>query len=86
MVSAVPQDVVLTKLYTLLKNIIGVTVVLCVVVLLSFAWYIRKVTKPISKVTTVIEAMTSGDFTVFVTPEGNDEITTMSEKLKDLIR
>ena len=60
--------------------------VLCVVVLLSFAWYIRKVTKPISKVTTVIEAMTSGDFTVFVTPEGNDEITTMSEKLKDLIR
>lgn len=85
LVSAVPQNVVLTKLYELLNNIIGATVILCVFVLVSFAWYIRKVTKPISKVTTVIEAMTSGDFTVSVTPEGNDEITTMSEKLKDFI-
>ena len=49
------------------------------------AFFIRQKTKPIKELTGVIEGITSGDFTVDVTPVGNDEITTMSEKLKMFI-
>lgn len=85
LVCCVPEEVVMDTLIKLLKNICLVAIVLLVVVLVLITVAISKQMKPISKLTTVIEGITSGDFTVNVEPTGNNEITTASEKLRDFI-
>ena len=85
LVSCVSEDIVLNKLYDLLSKISLIAIVLTAIVMFIIAFFIRRKTKPIKELTGVIEGITSGDFTVDVTPVGNDEITTMSEKLKVFI-
>ncbi len=85
LVCCVPEAVVMNKLLSLVTNISIVAVVLSVIIMVIIALSIRKQMKPIGKLTTVIEGITSGDFTMEVEPQGNNEITTMSEKLRDFI-
>lgn len=85
LVSCVSESVVLDKLNDLLYKISLIAVCLTAALMVVIAFSIRRRTKPIKKLTSVIEGITSGDFTMEVTPEGNNEITTMSEKLKAFI-
>lgn len=85
LVCCVPEAVVMDTLLQLLKNIGVIAAILSVVMIVILTLSIRKQMKPISGLTSVIERITSGDFSVEVTPKGNNEITTMSEKLKDFI-
>lgn len=85
LVCCVPEEVVMDTLINLLKNVGLVAAVLSVLAIVLIALTIHHQMKPISKLTTVIEGITSGDFTVEVQPKGNNEITTMSEKLRDFI-
>ena len=82
LVSCVPEDVVLNKLYDLLLKISVVAIILTILILVVITFSIQHKTKPIKKLTSIIESITSGDFTVEVLPTGHNEITTMSEKLK----
>lgn len=85
LVCCVPENVVMNTLVILIKNICLAAIILSAIVLLLIAFAISKQMKPISKLTAVIEGITSGDFTVTVEPSGNNEITTASEKLRDFI-
>lgn len=85
LVCCVPEDVVMNTLINLMKNICLIAIFLSVIVLVLIAFAISKQMKPISKLTAVIERISSGDFTVKVNPSGNNEITTASEKLRDFI-
>lgn len=85
LICCVPEDVVMDTLLNLLSNVGIVAIVLSLIVIVIIAFTIHRQMKPISRLTTVIEGITSGDFTVEVVPKGNNEITTMSEKLRDFI-
>ena len=85
LVSAVSESIVMNRLMSLVKSISLVAIILSVVVMVIIAVSIRQQMKPIGKLTVAIEGITSGDFTVEVTPKGHNEITTMSEKLRDFI-
>lgn len=85
LVTAVPEAVVMNRLLSLVKSISVVAIALSVVVMIIIAFSINQRLKPIGKLTEAIEGITSGDFTVEVVPQGHNEITTMSEKLRDFI-
>lgn len=85
LVCCVPEAVVMDTLIDLMTNICLVAFVLSAIILVLITFAISKQMKPISKLTAVIEGITSGDFTVEVKPSGNNEITTASEKLRDFI-
>lgn len=85
LVCCVPEAIVMDTLINLMKNICMMATVLSVIVLILIAIALSKQMKPISKLTSVIEGITSGDFTIKVQPSGNNEITTASEKLRDFI-
>lgn len=85
LVSCVPEAVVSETLLTLTRTIVIVSLILSTAVILILAYIINRQMKPISRLTTVIEGITDGDFTVEVEVTGNNEITTMSEKLRDFI-
>lgn len=85
LVACVPEKIVMDKLYDLLYRISVIAVFFTAAVLIIIAFSIRQKTKPIKKLTKVIEGITSGDFTMELTPAGNNEITTMTEKLKVFI-
>lgn len=85
LVCCVPEAVVMDTLMSLLKNISMVAIVISIIIIVILTLTIRRQMKPIQTLTSVIEGITSGDFTVKVIPTGNNEITTMSEKLKIFI-
>ena len=60
--------------------LLGVAVVIIISGLLVVS--IRQITKPISKLTDTIAAVTDGDFTTEVVVTGNDEITVMANSMK----
>lgn len=85
LVCCVTKDVVVDTLNNLLKTISMVAAVLAIIVIVIIAITINMQMKPIGGLTKVIEGITSGDFTMKVSAKGNNEITTMSEKLRDFI-
>lgn len=85
LVCCVPEAVVMDTLLSLLKTISTIAFVLSIAALLVIAFALQRQMKPISTLTAVIEGITSGDFTIEVSPKGNNEITTASEKLRDFI-
>ena len=84
-VSVVPysyiSDIVNKTLYKSL--IIGISLLVLLAVYIYIV--IKKYINPVTKVTNSINVMSNGDFTVSVLPEGNNEITTLSEHLSDYI-
>ncbi len=84
-VSAVPyayiSDIVNKTLYKSL--IIGISLLVLLAVYIYIV--IKKYIDSVAKVTNSINVMSNGDFTVSVVPEGNNEITTLSEHLSDYI-
>ena len=84
-VSAVPTSL----LSNLMWKVIAATFVSAVILLIALSLLIYySLSKAINPVTTVTERITDiskGDFTVKLVPEGNNEITTLSERLNDYI-
>lgn len=85
LVCCVSENVVMDELYSLLKTISMVGIQMLILIIVILAITIHRQMKPIRRLTTIIEGITSGDFTLEVVPTGNNEITTMSEKLRDFI-
>jgi len=83
--SATPYSFVMDP--TLSSLAVGLVIsVVCLVLLAAFLYFvIRKYLNPVSNVSGKIGDLTSGDFTTDIVPEGNNEITTLSEQLNDYI-
>ena len=83
--SATPYSFVTDSVYSSLVANLIITLVL-VAVLAAFLYFvIRKYLDPVSNVSGKIGDLTGGDFTTDIVPEGNNEITTLSEQLNDYI-
>ena len=83
--SATPYSFVMDPTYASL-NVGLVITLICLAALGAFLFFvIKKYLDPVSIVTGKIGDITGGDFTAKVNPEGNNEITTLSEQLNDYI-
>ncbi len=85
LVSSIKTDIILanvTKLGNLLL-LIGVAAVIIIVFLILFV--VNRVIAPLSDITKNIIDMSSGDFTISVTTNSNDEIGLMGNKINDFI-
>ena len=84
-VSAVPYKFVMESI---VKSV-GITFVVTLVLLLLLAVVlyslINRLINPVSKVSSNIVDISRGDFTVNIIPEGNNEITTLSENFKEYV-
>ena len=84
-VSATPNSYVMNKLLPSLNLSLVITLI-CLIVLAAFLYFvISKYLSPVSTVSGKIGDLTGGDFTTDIVPEGNNEITTLSEQLNEYI-
>ena len=84
-VSAVPSSILSNSILKVMM-VTFVSAILLLLLLSALLYYI--ISKAINPVTTVTERITDiskGDFTVTIVPEGNNEITTLSESLNGYI-
>ncbi|MBR1472347.1 MAG: methyl-accepting chemotaxis protein [Lachnospiraceae bacterium] len=84
-VTAVPYSFINKTIMHSIVLTIAVGLVLMVLFAVFLYVIISKYLNPVSKVTEKINGLSQGDFTVSIVPEGNNEITTLSEKLNDYI-
>ena len=84
-VSAIPYSLISSNIQSVVMLTSGVSVVL--IILFTFFMYviIKKYIDPVSRVTSKISDLGNGDFTGTIVPEGNNEITTLSEQLNNYI-
>ncbi len=84
-VSAVPYSFISGNI----KDTVTITLIVSLVLLLAMAVImyvmINRYINPVTTVTERINDISGGDFTVQIVPEGNNEITTLSEHLGDYI-
>jgi len=85
LVSCVSQNEVLEELNRMQVVYAVIALIIFVVAALIMSYVIRATIAPIKILTTGISRIADGDFTVDITPKGNDEITVMSAALKDYI-
>lgn len=84
-VSAIPYSFIsnnVTKVVTITFIVSLVLIILFTVILYLI---IKKYIDPVSRVTRKISELGNGDFTGAIVPEGNNEITTLSEQLNNYI-
>ena len=84
-VSAVPYSFVAYKVNTSVATTLVISLILLAVMSAGLYFVISKYLNPVSKVSGKIGELTSGDFTTQITPEGNNEITTLSEQVNGYI-
>ncbi|MBP5555171.1 MAG: methyl-accepting chemotaxis protein [Lachnospiraceae bacterium] len=83
--SATPYSFVMDPTLSSL-NVSLIITLISLGLLAAFLYFIiRKYLNPVSNVTGKIGDLTGGDFTTDIVPEGNNEITTLSEQLNDYI-
>lgn len=84
-VSAVPSSILSNSIIKVM--IVTFVSAIVLLILLSVFLYvvISKAINPVTKVTERITDISKGDFTVTIVPEGNNEITTLSESLNGYI-
>ena len=84
-VSAVPASILSSSiLKVMIVTFVGAIILLLVMSAL-FYYIINKAINPVTTVTERITDISKGDFTVNIVPEGNNEITTLSESLNEYI-
>ena len=85
-VSAVPSTLLSNSILKVM--LITLLSALILMVLLSLIIYvsISKAINPVNRITERITDISKGDFTVTLVPEGNNEITTLSESLNEYIQ
>ncbi len=84
-VSVVPYSFISENIMKTVTATLVIGVVLVVLMSVFIYTVISKYINPVSRVTNSINDMSNGDFTVNIKPEGNNEITTLSERLGDYV-
>ncbi len=84
-VSATPDSFVMDRTIASLNISLVITLVLLAALAAFLFFTIRKHLDPVSSVSGKIGDLTGGDFTTKIDPEGNNEITTLSEQLNSYI-
>ncbi len=84
-VSATPYNVVLNSILSSMYLNIGAALVLLALASVLLNFIIRKYLNPVTKVSGKIGDLSDGDFTTEIKPQGNNEITTLSEKMNEYI-
>ncbi|MSS63234.1 methyl-accepting chemotaxis protein [Velocimicrobium porci] len=85
LISYIQKATVLSKLTQLRTYIVILAIITILILAFVTIRVIHYITKPIKSLTNTIVAMTQGDFTPEVQVNGNDEITLMSESIKNFI-
>ncbi len=84
-VSAVPYTVVSSNI----RRTMTITLIIAAILMIFLAgvlyFVINKYLNPVAEVTERLTDISQGDFTVTLSPKGNNEITTLSERLNDYI-
>jgi len=83
LVSFVPSDVILSDVRMLGKVLAVLAVVGILVLIVLIERTVHILINPVNKLSGVINTMTNGDFTMEVEVKGNNEITSMSEGIRD---
>ena len=84
-VSATPNSFVMDRTIASLNVSLVISLLLLIALAVFLFLTIRKHLDPVSSVSGKIGDLTGGDFTAKIDPEGNNEITTLSEQLNDYI-
>lgn len=84
-VSAVPSSILSDTIWHVMFLTMGIGLLLIILVAVIMYFTINKAIGPVTKVTERITDISKGDFTVSIEPEGNNEITTLSESLNSYI-
>ncbi|MCR4807461.1 MAG: methyl-accepting chemotaxis protein [Lachnospiraceae bacterium] len=84
-VSAVPSSILSDTLWRviIITSVVGIILIILFSILVYYI--ISKAINPVTTVTERITDISKGDFTVRLVPEGNNEITTLTESLNDYI-
>jgi len=83
--SAVPYTFVSNSIMKTVTVIFIITLVSLVLLAVLLYLIISKYINPVTTVTDILTDISKGDFTVTLVPEGNNEITTLSEHLNEYI-
>lgn len=84
-VSAVPSALLSNTILNVMFLTMGIGLVMIIIFSILVYIMISKAINPVTKVTERITDISKGDFTVEIVPEGNNEITTLSESLNEYI-
>ncbi|MCH5186089.1 MAG: methyl-accepting chemotaxis protein [Oscillospiraceae bacterium] len=85
-VSAIPYSLISDSIRSVVTTTFNVSLVLIVLFTILLYLIIRKYLNPVSAVTRKISDLGTGDFTGTIVPVGNNEITTLSERLNEYIK
>lgn len=83
LVSFVPSNIILNDVKTLGKVMTALAIVGILVLIILIERAVHILINPVNKLSGVINTMTDGDFTMDVEVKGNNEITSMSEGIRD---
>ena len=83
LVSFVPSNIILNDVRTLGKILAVLAAVGIIVLIVLIERTVHILINPVNKLSGVINTMTNGDFTMEVEVKGNNEITSMSEGIRD---
>ncbi len=84
-VSAVPQALLSNSILRVMFITFASAIVLLILLSIAIYYSISRAINPVATVTERITDISKGDFTVTLVPEGNHEITTLSESLNEYI-
>lgn len=83
LVSFVPSNIILKDVKTLGKVMVILAAVGIIVLIVLIERTVHYLINPVNKLSKVINTMTNGDFTMEVEVKGNNEISSMSEGIKE---
>ncbi len=86
LVSYIPTNIILASVQELTFYLILAGVVSVFVIIVLLLLVVQRVIAPLSKITENINAMSSGDFTIDIKSESNDEIGVMGAKVRDFVQ
>ena len=84
-VSAVPSAFLSNIMWKVILVTTGTAILFIILLSLLLYYIISRAINPVTTVTERITDISKGDFTVQIVPEGNNEITTLSESLNEYI-
>ncbi|MCR5302304.1 MAG: methyl-accepting chemotaxis protein [Lachnospiraceae bacterium] len=84
-VSAVPSTILSNTIWKVMFYTFASAIILLAILSALMYHLISRAINPVTTVTERITDISKGDFTVTIVPEGNNEITTLSESLNDYI-
>lgn len=85
LVSYIAEDVILSGVQELANYLLMAGVISVILIILLILFVVSKVIAPLSHITQNITDMSSGDFTIQVKSESNDEIGVMSRKVSEFV-